>query len=45
MLSHIDASIVAPYNETFNSNTITNSYLQNSEIYNDDGESSSSYQL
>ena len=36
-----DASIVAPYNETFNSNTITNSYLQNSKIYNDDGESSS----
>ena len=31
-------NIVAPHNETFN--TITNSYLQNSEIYNDDGEQS-----
>ncbi|MGA6989149.1 MAG: sialidase family protein [Nitrososphaeraceae archaeon] len=33
-------NMIAPHNETFNGNTITNSYLQNSEIYNDDGEQS-----
>lgn len=33
-------NIIAPHNGTFNGNTITNSYLQNSEIYNDGGEHS-----
>ena len=33
-------NIVAPHNETFYGNTISNSYLQNSEIYNDHGEQS-----